>query len=113
VTAACLLCGAPGRVQRHHVTGRPAPGAAYLDPGLVVALCVRCHANVHQALRAAGLGFLAGRGSLRHRLLRVGCTAELVGGADRPLILAAGSARALGVLALDAAGALDSEAVGR
>jgi len=113
VTASCILCGVVGQIHRHHVTGRPGPGGAYLDAGLVVAVCAACHVGLHQALRAVGLDFPAGRGSLRHRLLRVGCTAELVGGADRPLILAAGSARALGVLALDAAGALDSEAVGR
>jgi len=113
VTAACTLCGAVGQLHRHHVTGRPGPGAAYLDPGLVVALCVRCHVSVHQALRAVGLDSPAGRGSLRHRLLRVGCTAELVGGAGRPLILSPPSTRALGGLARDAADALDGEAVGR
>jgi len=113
VTASCILCGVVGQIHRHHVTGRPAPGAAYLDPGLVVALCVRCHANVHQALRAIGLGFLAGRGCLRHRLVRLAVTAELVGGAGRPLILSPPSTRALAALARDAADALDSEAVSR
>lgn len=109
----CSLCGVGGQLHRHHVTGRPAPGAAYLDAGLVVDLCPGCHVGLHQALRAVGLDFPAGRGSLRHRLLRVGCTAELVGGADRPLVLAAGSARALAALARDAADALEHERASR
>lgn len=111
MSAGCALCGASGRVHRHHLTGRPAPGGAYLDAGLVVAVCPACHAGLHQALRTAGLDFLAGRGSLRHRLVRVAATAELVGAAGHPLVLGSVSARALGVLVLDAAGALDGEAV--
>lgn len=106
----CSFCGASGRVHRHHVTGRPAPGAPYFDGGLVVSVCPGCHANVHQTLRAVGVDFPFGHGVLWHRLVRVGCTAEIVGGAGRPLILGPGSARALAALARAAADALDSEA---
>jgi len=106
----CSLCGAAGQLHRHHVTGRPGPGGAYLDAGLVVAVCAACHANVHQTLRAIGLGFLAGRGCLRHRLVRLAVTAELVGASGRPLVLGPPSALALAALARDAADALDGEA---
>ena len=112
MTRACSLCGAIGPVHRHHVSGRPAPGCAYLDPGLVVAVCAACHASLHQALRVAGVDFPGGAHVfLRHRLLRVGCTAELVAGAGRPLVLAPTSARSLAVLVREGADALDREAV--
>jgi len=113
VTASCILCGVVGQIHRHHVTGRPGPGGAYLDAGLVVDLCPGCHVGLHQVLRAAGLNFPVGRGCLRHRLVRVAATAELVGAADRPLVLAPGSARALAALARDAADALEHERASR
>ena len=112
MTRACSLCGAIGPVHRHHVSGRPAPGCAYLDPGLVVAVCAACHANLHQALRLCGLDFGGvGPDSVAHRLRRVAVTADLLAGASRPLVLAPPSARALAGLLRDAAHTFDRDAV--
>ena len=112
MTGACSLCGAIRPVHRHHVSGRPAPGCAYLDPGLVVAVCAACHANLHQALRLCGLDFGGvGPDSVAHRLHRVAVTADLLAGASRPLVLAPTSARSLAVLVREGADALDREAV--
>ena len=113
MTGVCSMCGAVGPVHRHHVTGRPAPGVAYFDGGLVVVLCPGCHASLHQALRVAGVDFPGAEHMyLRHRLLRVGCTAELMADTGRPLVLASTSARSLAVLVREGADALDREAVG-
>ena len=112
MTGACSLCGAIGPVHRHHVTGRSAPGVAYFDGGLVVAVCAACHASLHQALRLCGLDFPVGAtDSMAHRLHRVAATAELVAGASRPLALAPPSARALAGLLREAARTFDREAV--
>ena len=95
------------------MTGRPSPGAPYFDVALTLAVCPECHVSLHQALRVAGVDFPgAEHVFLRHRLLRVGCTADLVAGTGRPLVLAPTSARGLAVLVREGADALDREAVG-
>lgn len=92
----CAFCGAVGPVHRHHVTGRPTPGAAYFDGALVVTVCRACHADLHQALRASALDFPHSVGDFRpHRLLRTAFTAELLGGSGRALVLEPGSASGL------------------
>lgn len=96
MTGRCALCGAVGPVHRHHLTGRPAPGAAYFDGALTLAVCRTCHANIHQALRASALDFPCSSGDfLVHRLRRTALTAELLGGSGRPLVLEPSSASGL------------------
>jgi hypothetical protein len=71
MTARCLFCRLLA-VAWHHVTGRAAPGAPYLDRWLVVPLCQRHHDREHELLRRAGLEFLPpGADPLGHRLARV------------------------------------------
>lgn len=99
MTGRCALCGAVGPVHRHHLTGRPAPGAAYLDGALVLSVCRSCHADVHQSLRASALDFPYGVSDfLSHRVRRTAFTAELLGGSGRPLLLEARSASGLAAL---------------
>lgn len=112
MTGACSLCGAVGPVHWHHLTGRPAPDERYFDTRLVIALCLSCHASVHQVLRVVGLDFPApSSAGLSHRLLRVAVTAELVASAGRPLALSPGSAQGLAGLLRDGAGLLDCAGV--
>ena len=105
--SACSLCGRVGPVHAHHLTGRPAPGAPYGDPDLVVAVCARCHSaagGLHQTLRALGVEFPApGVDVLAHRLRRVAVHAELVAEAACPLVLVPRSARGLAALLREAA----------
>lgn len=78
----CAICG--GRpVQRHHVTGRPAPGTAYLDIGLTLPLCPVHHRLLHQGWRLAGLD--GPRPADELRLLRGGVLLRQLGAAGRPL----------------------------
>lgn len=109
---ACSLCGAVGPVHAHHLTGRPAPGAPYGDPDLVVAVCARCHGaagGLHQTLRTLGVEFPApGVDVLAHRLRRTAIHAELVAEVGRPLVLAPKSARGLAALLREAAVAVDA-----
>ncbi len=96
MTGFCSFCGASGPVHRHHVTGRPTPGGAYLDDALLLDVCQVCHAGLHQSLRTVGLDFPCGASDiLIHRLRRTAFTFELLGGSGRPLVLAPGSASGL------------------
>lgn len=109
---ACVLCGRIGPVQSHHVTGRPARGAAYSDPLLVVDLCAAtCHTGtggVHQVLRTLGLEWQPeGAHPISHRLRRGAVHRLLVADAERPFVLSASSARAEAALLTEAADALD------
>jgi hypothetical protein len=103
VTARCLYCGR-SPVQWHHVTGRPTPGAPYLDPALVVPLCKRHHDREHELLRRQGLEFLApGAELLGHRRARL---VDLVGRCaedHRPFVLDACALAGLHALLLEAA----------
>jgi len=54
--ATCTLCDESGG-ERHHITGRSAPGAPYLDRELTVLLCIWCHNAVHAVLRRLDLEF--------------------------------------------------------
>lgn len=95
----CVRCGSRGAVDRHHLSGRPEPGAAYFDPGLVVDLCRPCHAREHAGLRRLGLDFASeggeGSATIAHRLRRVAVHVDMLADADRPLALSPGAARAL------------------
>ncbi len=110
--SACALCGAFGPIERHHVTGRPAPGGAYFDPALIIAVCPRCHAaagGLHPVLRTVGVEFAQpGVDMLAHRLRRTAIHAELVAEIGRPLVLAPKSARGLAALLRQAAVAVDT-----
>lgn len=110
MTGACLLCGSIVDVHGHHVTGRPAPGAPYLD-SLVVGLCQRHHGGtegVHVLLRAVGAEWpTPGRDLVAHRLHRLGLTAVLVADAGRPFVLDPGAGYGLGALALVGAASID------
>jgi len=101
----CVFCARPGE-HWHHLTGRPAPKAPYLDPDLVVALCRRHHAREHVLLADKALEWLpAGVDPLLHRLRRVVCFAERCADFHRAFRLEPPSALALAGLhdeALDA-----------
>jgi len=113
VSGVCALCGTVGAIHCHHLTGRSAPGAAYLDSALTIALCPACHADVHQAVRAAGHDFpFVGGAFLAHRVARAAFHCELLGSSDRSLILSPAAARGLGLLLRDVVGALDRERLG-
>lgn len=105
MTGACLLCGAGGGVDRHHVTGRYSPRGVYLDPALTLLLCRACHAQLHAGLRVAHLDWPSGD-ALAHRLARTAWHLGAVASAGRPVILAPSSALALRGLLLDALPAL-------
>lgn len=108
---ACALCEVARRLDGHHVTGRPEPGADYFDPTLLIPLCRRHHGGVeglHPVLRVVGLDFLPpGRDPLAHRLRRVAVHCRLVADAGRPFVLDASSTGGLGQLLLAAADVLD------
>jgi len=104
----CLLCGR-SPTQWHHVTGRSAPDAPYLDAALTIPLCLGCHSREHTVLRALGLEWPKGneeRDRLRHRLLRVGVHVRRCADMGRPFTVSAPSAFALGFVMLDAVNAL-------
>ena len=97
----CLFCGRRPAFL-HHATGRAGPGLPYFDPGLVVALCQRCHDREHVALRRLSLEWPT-CDPLRHRLLRVGDPLGRLADAGRGLLLDPTSTRALSGLVLVAA----------
>lgn len=96
--SSCLYCASPA-AHEHHLTGRPAPGAPYLDPALVVALCRSCHVGEHAALRRLGLDWPTGD-LTAHRLARTAAVSVRLGDLGRPLVLDLGPTRALGGLLL-------------
>ena len=103
---ACQFCGREP-ADLHHVTGRPAPGAPYLDPALVLPLCRRHHAQAHELLRRSRLDFLPpGPEQLPGRVLRVAELLARVGDAERELALSPRSTIGLSRLLLDAADGL-------
>lgn len=92
----------------HHVTGRTVAHGPYLDPALVIPLCVpgsadarrgtTCHPREHVVLRRLGLDTADGRGPLSHRVLRVTDLCTRLADRDRGLVLDPASTRALGAL---------------
>lgn len=111
MTGRCSLCGRAGALHAHHLTGRPAPGGAYFDPALIIAVCPRCHSaagGLHPVLRTLGVEFVQpGVDVLGHRLWRVAVHAELIAEAARPLVLASKPARGLAALLREASAAID------
>ncbi len=103
---ACQFCGREP-AELHHLTGRPAPGASYLDPQLVFPLCRRHHAQTHELLRRSRTDFLpAGPEQLPGRVLRVAELLARVADAERELALSPRSAIGLARLLLDTADGL-------
>lgn len=82
MTGLCAYCGAPAE-HRHHLTGRPAPKAPYLDPDLTVALCRSCHLSDHHAWRLTGLDRISE--PIPARLARAGFTLGRLGSLGKPL----------------------------
>jgi hypothetical protein len=113
MTGRCCLCGAVGSVERHHVTGRLVRGGDYVDPALVIELCVPCHtgrAGIHPALRAAGLNFpQPGVDLLVFRGRKSGATDRLIGAAGGVLTLGPAAAIAEGDLICQLADAVADE----
>jgi hypothetical protein len=89
----CPFCGRPA-VHLHHITGRCRADGPYLDPGLVIGLCKRCHNAEHAALRRAGLEWPSGD-ELQHRLLRLAHLLVRIHQLGRPIELGSRSAEAL------------------
>ena len=109
MSGACVLCGAIGPVDYHHVTGRAAPGASYFDPALTIPLCRACHATEHAGLRVLGLDFpRPGAYFTAHRLFRVAAHLNALADAGRGLLLDPGGTRSLAALILDAVPCADS-----
>jgi len=107
MTGTCSLCGRRGAVQRHHLTGRIAPDGEYLDPDLVIPLCVPCHigcTGAHTLLRAVGREFPAEPADvLDHRLFRVALHLDVSANAERPFSLSPRPAHAFAGLLREAA----------
>ncbi len=105
----CHYCGRNG-VELHHVTGRAAPGAPYLDRLLVVPLCKRHHDRDHELLRRRGFEFLTpGDDQLGHRVARIldflGRSADF----GRPVVLEGEVLKGFHALLLEALDALGEE----
>ncbi len=101
------MCGRLGPIHAHHATGRPRPGAGYLDGALTIPLCPGCHVGAggtHAVLRTVRLEWPApGADFTAHRLRRVALHAVVAADAGRPLAFAPPSARALAALLREAA----------
>jgi len=109
----CVLCGR-SPVQWHHVTGRSAPDAPYLDGALTIPLCLGCHSREHTGLRALSLEWPdSSEDLLRHRLLRVAVHVRRCADMGRPFMLSVPSTCALGLVMLRAVDALPKWEVGR
>jgi hypothetical protein len=108
-TAACVACGRPADAT-HHVTGRPTPGAPYLDPDFVVELCREHHVRIHVVIRAVGLEWSSGDDA-RHRVHRTAVHLRWLADARRPLTLSPGSTGALGSLLIGTVADLRRSAV--
>ena len=88
----CAMCGAVGPVDRHHTTGRAAPAASYCDPALTIAVCPRCHADLHVARRVVGAEWGDQPGI---RVSRLVADLAPIADAGRPVVLDAGGLRGL------------------
>jgi hypothetical protein len=114
VTSSCTLCGATP-VVGHHLTGRPSPNAAYLDPDLVAGICQPCHDREHVILRQLGIEWPQGADAapyLAHRIMRVAVFARRCSDEGRPFVLDARSALGLHRLQIEAHSALASSLAG-
>ncbi|MDA8310266.1 MAG: HNH endonuclease [Actinomycetota bacterium] len=110
----CALCGLAGPVDRHHVTRRPRPGAAYFDPSFTVPLCRSCHAGVHQVLRVAVLDWPSSAADpLAYRLRTVAGQVELFGAHGSTFPVSPTAAPALAALLREAAWAIDAASSAR
>jgi hypothetical protein len=99
----CTFCGERGSLDAHHVTGRAAPERPYADSALTIAVCRPCHAHLHAAVTAAGLGWPPdGESLITHRLERAALHCALVADTGRPLLLTPSSCRGLAALLLEA-----------
>lgn len=110
MSRACVLCGSVGVVQRHHLTGRIAPCGDYLDPALVLPLCISCHTGqggIHQSLRHVGLECAPIETSMpAYRLQRVAVSLRILSDCGRGLVLSPSSTVALYLPLMDAISAL-------
>ena len=114
MTSSCTLCGATP-VVGHHLTGRPSPNAAYLDPDLVTDICQRCHDREHVILRQLDVEWPQASDAtpyLAHRLVRVAVFARRCSDEGRPFVLDARSALGLHRLQIAAHSALASSLAG-
>lgn len=114
MTSSCILCGATP-VVGHHLTGRPSPNAAYLDPDLVTDICQRCHDREHVILRQLDVEWPQASDAtpyLAHRLVRVAVFARRCSDQERPFVVDGRSALGLHRLLLEACEALATSAIG-
>ncbi len=103
----CAFCGACP-VQWHHVCGRWSPSGPYFD-GLLLPLCVRCHSREHAVLRRLGIELLPpGVDPLVHRMSRLTVIVGRLADEQCPLVVDAGSVRALHGLLVEISGSLQS-----
>lgn len=111
MSAICALCGLAGPVDRHHVTRRPRPGAAYFDPSFTVQLCRSCHAGAHQVLRVAAIDWPSSTADpLPYRLRTVAAQVELFGAHGSTFPIGSKSARGLAALLREASDAIGTSA---
>jgi hypothetical protein len=97
-----------GPLHSHHVSGRRAPGAPYLDDLLVVALTPAEHRELHLLLADLDAEWPApGASLLAQRLRRLGITAGWRADSGMPITFEPDAARGLQRLALESADALD------
>lgn len=71
----CCVCDQAPMKQWHHLTGCTPTSREFLDPGLIVPVCDRCHEDLHEDLRREGLDRLTKPldliATIAHRLRRL------------------------------------------
>ena len=109
MTGVCALCGRVGRVESHHPTRRPGRGEPYFDDRFTVALCVTCHAAVHQVLRVDALDWPApGAVQLAYRLRTTATHVAVFAAQGSAFPIVPSAASAVGALLREAAAAVDA-----